>query len=261
MNTDVKGDTPYARAKELMDRLRAECPWDREQTFESIAKYTIEEAYEVVDAIEQNDMVSLKDELGDLLLQVLFHSKMAEETGAFNMDDVTDGIVEKMVRRHPHVFDVQNGGDKDIENVPDNWEKLKETERKAKGVSSRLDGVALGLPALMRAEKLQKRAAKVGFDWPNVDQVWNKLDEETLELKQAITSGDESGIEDELGDMFFTLVNLSRKLNVDPEVALRKANAKFTKRFKDVEVQAGEDMTGYSLEELEAFWVAAKTSR
>ncbi len=251
--SDIRGDTPYERAKDLMDRLRAECPWDREQTFESIAKYTIEEAYEVVDAIAQKDMPSLKDELGDLLLQVLFHSKMAEETGAFDMDDVTDGIVEKMVRRHPHVF-----GDNKIENVPDNWEKLKEAERKAKGVSSRLDGVALGLPALMRAEKLQKRAAKVGFDWPNVEQVWDKLDEETVELKQAITSGDKDEIEDEVGDMLFTLVNLSRKLKIDPEVALRKANAKFTKRFKGVEAQAGENMNGYSLEELEAFWVKSK---
>lgn len=250
---NVKGDTPYERAKDLMNRLREECPWDREQTFESIAKYTIEEAYEVVDAIEQKDMASLKDELGDLLLQVLFHSKMAEETGAFNMDDVTQGIVEKMVRRHPHVF-----GDKDVENVPDNWEKLKEAERKAKGVSSRLDGVALGLPALMRAEKLQKRAAKTGFDWPNVDQVWDKLDEETDELKTAIVSGHKTDIEDEVGDMLFTLVNLSRKLKVDPEVALRKANAKFTKRFKSVETQAGEDMSRYSLEDLEAFWVTAK---
>jgi len=252
--TGIKGGTPYERVKDLMERLRAECPWDREQTFDSIAPYTIEEAYEVADAIDQKDMTALREELGDLLLQVVFHSKLADEKGAFNLDDVTDDLVDKMVRRHPHVF-----GDEVVESVPGNWEKLKEAERVAKGQTSRLDGVALSLPALMRAQKLQKRAAKSGFDWPDLTGVWDKLEEEIAEVKDAVESNIAVDIEEELGDLFFTVVNLSRKLGVDSEVALRKANAKFSHRFKGVEARAGEKMRELDLETLETYWQAAKS--
>lgn len=249
----LTGDTPYERLKNLMTRLRNECPWDSQQTYETISKYTIEEAFEVADAIQLGDKQALKEELGDLLFQVIFYAKMAEEEQAFDLDDVIDTLVNKMVRRHPHVF-----GDQSVGSVPENWEKLKEAERIEKGQTSILDGVALGLPALMRADKLQNRAAKVGFDWPHINGVWDKLEEEITEVKQAVTTGCESEVEDEIGDVLFTVVNLSRKLNIDPEVALRKANAKFTTRFKSVEEQAGKDMKKYSLEELEAFWQTAK---
>lgn len=250
----VKGETPYERVKDLMERLRAECPWDREQTFKSIAPYTIEEAYEVADAIEQNDTESLREELGDLLLQVVFHSKLADETGAFNLDDVTDDLVEKMVRRHPHVFEAES-----VDSVPANWEKLKEAERDAKGQTSRLDGVALSLPALMRAQKLQKRAAKSGFDWPDLSGVWDKLEEEIGEVKEAVETDNPTDIEEEIGDLLFTVVNLSRKLGVDSEVALRRANAKFSHRFKGVEHRAGDSIQDLDLETLESYWQSAKS--
>lgn len=254
----LRSETPYERLKELMTRLRRDCPWDSQQSFETIAPYTIEEAYEVDDAIARKDMGELREELGDLLFQVVFHAKLAEEENAFTMDDVTNGLVDKMVRRHPHVF-----GDAESDALDINWEKMKAAERKAKGQTSRLDGVALGLPALLRAFKLQKRAAKAGFDWPDVAPVWDKLDEETEEVKAAIASGNPTEIEDEIGDMFFTLVNLSRKLKVDPEIALRKANAKFTTRFNAVESAAetgtGKSLDDFTLEEMEALWQKAKT--
>ncbi|WP_416879095.1 nucleoside triphosphate pyrophosphohydrolase [Litorimonas sp.] len=250
----VKGETPYERVKDLMERLRAECPWDREQSFESIAPYTIEEAYEVADAIEQNDMGALREELGDLLLQVVFHSKLADETGAFNLDDVTDDLVKKMVRRHPHVF-----GEENVESVPGNWEKLKEAERTAKGHTSRLDGVALSLPALMRAQKLQKRAAKTGFDWPDLSGVWDKIEEEISEVKEAVDAKNHTEMEEEIGDLLFSVVNLSRKLGVDSEVALRRANAKFSHRFRGVESRAGASIQDLDLETLESYWQDAKS--
>jgi MazG family protein len=250
-------ETPYERLKELMTRLRTDCPWDSQQSFETIAPYTIEEAYEVDDAISRGNMGELREELGDLLFQVVFHAKLAEEENAFDMDDVTTDLVEKMVRRHPHVF-----GNAESDALDINWEKMKAEERKAKGQTSQLDGVALGLPALMRAQKLQKRAAKVGFDWPSAEPVWDKIQEESDEVKSAIASGNKDAIEEELGDLLFTVVNLSRKLGVDSEIALRKANRKFTKRFTAVEAQAEADtnkaMSDYTLDELEAFWQKAK---
>lgn len=249
----VKGETPYERVKDLMERLRAECPWDREQSFESIAPYTIEEAYEVADAIEQNDMGALREELGDLLLQVVFHSKLANEIGAFNLDDVTDDLVKKMVRRHPHVF-----GEEHVKSVPGNWEGLKEAERTAKGHTSCLDGVALSLPALMRAQKLQKRAAKTGFDWPDLTGVWDKIEEEISEVKEAVEAKNNTEMEEEIGDLLFSVVNLSRKLGVDSEVALRRANTKFSHRFRGVESRAGESIQELDLETLESYWQDAK---
>lgn len=243
------GDTPYARITTLMDRLRQECPWDSEQTFETIAPYTIEESYEVMDAIERRDMTDLKNELGDLLFQVLFHAKMASEIDAFDFADVCDGLVEKMVRRHPHVFD---GADK-----PD-WDDIKAAERKNSGSARTLDGVAKSLPALMRSEKLQKRAAKRGFDWPDTEGPVEKLREEIEEVRLAVMSQNQSEIEAEIGDLLFSVVNLARKLDVEPEHALRGANAKFTSRFNFVEDSAKPNLEALSLEEMELLWQAAK---
>lgn len=257
------------RLIEIMVRLRdpeTGCPWDIEQTFETIAPYTIEEAYEVADAIEQGDMESLRDELGDLLLQVVYHTRMAEEEGLFTFEDVAAGIADKMVRRHPHVF-----GDQDIasaEAQTRNWEEQKAAERREKAAGndrpeSALDGVARTLPGLIRAEKLTKRAARVGFDWPQVDQVFNQLDEETAELKAEIEveEMDPDRLEDELGDMLFVMANLARKLKLDPEQAIRRANAKFERRFRRVEellVADGGKAETSTLEEMDAKWREAK---
>jgi ATP diphosphatase len=231
----------YARLKALMERLRRDCPWDREQTFETIAPYTIEEAYEVKDAIDRGEMGELRDELGDLLFQVLFHSILASESGAFDLDDVADGLVDKMVRRHPHVFGNAEKTD---------WEELKASERTGRT----LDGVALALPALMRAQKLQKRAAKTGFDWPDADGAYQKIVEEAAELRDA----PEAERHEEAGDLLFAVVNLVRKLGIDAESALRDGNAKFTRRFESIEDRAGGSLEGLSLDEMEAHWQAAK---
>ena len=257
------------RLLEIMVRLRdpeSGCPWDIEQTFETIAPYTIEEAYEVADAIEQGDMTSLRDELGDLLLQVVYHTRMAEEDGLFTFEDVAAGIADKMVRRHPHVF-----GDQDISSAEAqtrNWEEQKAAERREKAAgndrpASALDGVARTLPGLIRAEKLTKRAARVGFDWPEVDQVFNQLDEETAELRAEINveEMDPDRLEDELGDMLFVMANLARKLKLDPEQAIRRANAKFERRFRRVEellVADGREAETSTLEEMDEKWREAK---
>ena len=236
---------PWARLQALMLRLRTDCPWDREQTHATIAPYTIEEAYEVKEAVDRNDMDELRDELGDLLFQVLFQSQIASESGAFTLDDVAEGLVTKMVRRHPHVF-----GDAD---KPD-WDAIKAKERAGKPEARTLDGVALALPALMRAQKLQKRAAKVGFDWPDADGAYDKIAEEAAELRDA--AQDER--HEEAGDLLFSVVNLVRKLGIDAEAALRDANAKFTGRFEAVEDRAGGSVDGLSLEEMDALWEAVK---
>jgi len=257
-----------ARLRAIMARLRnpdGGCPWDLEQDFATIAPYTIEEAYEVADAIEHGDMAALKDELGDLLLQVVFHAQMAREAGHFDFDDVARGIAEKMIRRHPHVF-----GDVDIKTADAQtkaWEEHKESERAAKAVAegrrpSVLDGVAAGLPALMRALKLQRRAARVGFDWPNAADVLVKIDEELSEIKQEMSiERDAARMQDEIGDLLFACVNLARHLEVDPEAALRHANAKFERRFRGVEdrvAAAGRTPAESSLDELEAAWQQVK---
>lgn len=262
--TDITflGETPYERLKALMVRLRQDCPWDSQQSFETIAPYTIEEAYEVSDAIERKDMGDLKEELGDLLFQVLFHAQIASEASSddFDLDELSDALVCKMVERHPHVFTAREGSNTD-KIIP--WEVLKANERTAKGHESLLDDVALALPALMRAEKLQKRAARVGFDWPDLDGVFEKIDEETQELKDAIKSGNTDDIEDEMGDLIFAVTNLARKTGIDPEKALRRTNSKFSKRFRFIEAQAkaqGRNVSEMDLEEMEALWQAAKTS-
>ncbi|MET0240262.1 MAG: nucleoside triphosphate pyrophosphohydrolase [Sphingobium sp.] len=239
--------TPLAN---VMARLRdpaTGCPWDVEQDFASIAPYTIEEAYEVADAIARGDMADLRDELGDLLLQVVFHSRMAEEQGAFTLSDVIGAITAKLIRRHPHVFG-------DGAPTP-GWESIKADERKNAGAAGALDGVAVALPALMRAEKLQKRAARTGFDWTEKAAVRDKLLEELAELDAAETS---DAVEDEAGDLLFSAVNLVRHLGVDPEVALRRANLKFEARFRAMEASAGAAFAGLSLEQKEVLWVEAK---
>jgi nucleoside triphosphate diphosphatase len=243
------------------------CPWDLEQNFATIAPYTIEEAYEVADAIERRDMAALKDELGDLLLQVVFHAQMAREAGSFDFETVAAAIAEKMIRRHPHVF-----GDVSIKTADAQtaaWEDHKESERRAKAsaegrAASVLDGVAAGLPALMRALKLQRRAARVGFDWLKIADVFLKIDEELAEIKSEIENhGTPERIQDEIGDLLFAVVNLARHLNVDPEASLRHANAKFERRFRQVEErlgEAGHSASGVDLDALEALWQQVKAA-
>ena len=233
-----------------MRRLRdpeTGCAWDREQTFATIAPYTIEEAYEVVDAIERNDLADLKDELGDLQLQVVYHARIAEELGAFGIADVIETISAKMVRRHPHIF-----GD---EAHSPGWEALKAAERGQRDDQSALAGVALALPALKRAEKLQRRAARVGFDWPDVNGPKDKIHEELAEIEAAQTQDERAA---EVGDLLFSVVNLARHLDIDPEAALREAAARFEQRFRKVETLSERPLTGMSIDELEALWQRAK---
>lgn len=246
----------------IMARLRSPggCPWDLEQNFRTIAPYTVEEAYEVADAIERDDMDALKEELGDLLFQVVFHSRMAEERGAFAFADVAATISGKMERRHPHVF-----GDASVRTSAEQtgaWENQKAEERASKGAVGLLDDVPLGLPGLTRAVKLQKRASRVGFDWTAAESVLSKIHEEIDELMQASRAGDKDAVEDEFGDLLFVLANLSRHLDVDPEAAIRRTNEKFARRFRYIEEQLaakGADINKTSLEAMEDLWTEAKS--
>jgi len=243
----------------LRDPLRG-CPWDLQQSFESIAPYTLEEAYEVADAIERGDLVALQGELGDLLLQVVYHSRMAEEKDLFTFADVAAGVGEKLVTRHPHVF--ATGEMRDAEEQSRDWETRKAHERAAKAEGGALAGVPLNLPALVRAEKLQKRAARVGFDWPALPPVFAKVREELGELEREIDAGASTErVRDELGDLLFALANLARKLKLDPEQALRGTNRKFERRFAHVEArlkERGRAPERSSLEEMDAYWDEAK---
>lgn len=242
---------------EIMAKLRdpdGGCPWDIEQDFASIAPYTLEEAYEVADAIERGDMADLREELGDLLLQVVFHSQMADEQGLFDFEDVAKSINDKMVHRHPHVFDTQTGI-KTADDQVENWDNIKAAEKAEKGHSSALDDIPHNFPALLRAQKLGRKAAKTGFDWKTIEPAFDKINEESEELKQAIASQDTANIEEELGDLLFAVVNIARKIDVDAETALRKANIKFEKRFRHIEPQFKPDST---LEEMEEMWIKAK---
>jgi tetrapyrrole methylase family protein/MazG family protein/ATP diphosphatase len=245
----------------LMEKLRTKdggCPWDLEQTYASIAPYTIEEAYEVADAIAREDRADLKAELGDLLFQVVFHAQMAKEEGAFDFGDVARALVEKMRARHPHVFGEAEARDAAAQTAA--WETQKAAERVARGRSSLLDDVPLGLPGLTRAVKLQKRAARIGFDWKEARAVLDKIAEETQELVAATETGERDAIEDEFGDLLFVLANLSRHIDVDPEHAIRRANEKFSRRFRFIEetLRAEGRLGEASLDEMEALWVAAK---
>lgn len=237
-------EADISRLAAIMAQLRdpvTGCPWDVEQSFETIAPYTIEEAYEVADACTRDDMAALRDELGDLLLQVVFHARMAEERGAFALNDVIKSICDKMVRRHPHVFG-------DDATQPD-WEGIKEIERQSAGDQSALDGVALALPALLRATKLQKRAARTGFDWPDTEGPKDKVAEEIAEIAGAETAAER---EEEFGDLLFAVVNWARKSGVDAEAALRAANAKFERRFRAIETAP--DFASLSLDDKEELW-------
>lgn len=270
MSDDLSQSNPTERLRAVMAKLRdpdGGCPWDVEQTFATIAPYTIEEAYEVADAIHRGDMTALKDELGDLLLQVFFHARMAEEAGDFAYDDVAQAITDKMIRRHPHVF-----GDTDIataEAQTVHWEDLKAKERAEKGEApaedaSALDGVAIPLPALTRAEKLQKRAARIGFDWPEAAPVIAKIEEELAELRAEMAGGtSQARLEEEMGDLLFAVANLARHLKIDPETALRRGNHKFEDRFRRMEKRLrgqGRDPADAGLDEMEAAWQAEKVN-
>jgi nucleoside triphosphate diphosphatase len=258
----VSAEAELRRLLDIMAALRdpiTGCPWDKTQTFDTIAPYTIEEAYEVADAIAQRDFSALPDELGDLLFQVVYHARMAEEAGLFGFAEVAKSISDKMIRRHPHVFGDAAARDATAQTTA--WEVQKSAERAARKQSGALAGVPTALPALTRAVKLTSRAARVGFDWPDVDQVVAKLDEEIQELRAELSDADPARLTDEVGDLLFVLANLARKLNLDPETCLRHANEKFSRRFSamesDFEAQA-QPLSELSLEQMEAGWQRVK---
>ena len=256
---------PLERLLAIMARLRdpqGGCPWDLAQSFSTIAPYTVEEAYEVADAIERNDLGDLKEELGDLLLQVVFHARIAQEQGAFAFEDVARAINDKMIRRHPHVFGDQSYDTGEAQTAA--WEAMKAQERAGKGRDrSLLDDVPAGLPAMTRAVKLTKRAARVGFDWPEVSFVLEKLREEIGEMEAEIASGDKDALRGEIGDVLFVMANLARKLDIEPEDALRATNAKFARRFQFIEAalaERGRTAEESDLAEMDALWDAAKVA-
>ena len=251
------------RLLDIMRRLRdpqSGCPWDIRQDFASIAPYTIEEAYEVADAIARNDMDDLRDELGDLLLQVVYHAQMASEAGSFVFDDVHRSICDKLIRRHPHVFD--SAEVKDAQHQTQVWEDFKIEERKDKGEHSLMDGIPAGMAELQRSVKMQKRAALAGFDWPSAEPVLDKVDEEVNELREAMANIDRDDMEDELGDLLFSAVNLARKLKIDPAGALRRSNAKFEARFRAMEQLAGgqDNLKVLDLNDMESLWQTVKNA-
>jgi ATP diphosphatase len=262
----MKPSQDITRLIEIMAALRdpdTGCPWDQQQTFASIAPYTIEEAYEVADAIARGDLPHLKDELGDLLLQVVYHARMAEEQSAFAFGDVVEAVTTKMIRRHPHVFGTE--AERAAGVAPGFWDNAKAAERKDKPASGILDDVPVTLPALTRAIKLQNKAAKVGFDWPSLAPVFAKLNEEIAELEEAIATTDNgpdrAAIEEEFGDLLFVVANVARHLKLDPEAALRAANEKFTRRFRYIEAQLakrGSSPDQSDLAEMDALWDEAK---
>lgn len=254
----------FQRLVEIMARLRAPdgCPWDREQDYDSIKPYTLEETYEVMDAIDRRDFPGLAEELGDLTLQVVFYAQMAAEEGRFTVGDALDAINEKLVRRHPHVF--SDGDARSSEQVLRRWDEIKQQEKKDKGEKPKglLDGVLRAQPALTEAAQISRKAARAGFDWPEIDQVLDKVREELDELAEARNRQSADEVEGELGDLLFTLVNVARFLNVDPEQALRRTNAKFRRRFAHVEgalAEQGRDFSKSNLEEMEQLWQEAKT--
>ncbi|MEO5925955.1 MAG: nucleoside triphosphate pyrophosphohydrolase [Bryobacteraceae bacterium] len=255
-STSSQAADSFSKLVEIMARLRAPdgCPWDREQTFDTIKPYLLEETYEVLQAIDDRDWKELADELGDLLLQVVFFSQMAAEAGHFNVNDAVEAINSKLIRRHPHVFG--DGDAKTSAEVLKKWDEIKATEKvRPKGL---LASIPKALPALVEGDKIARKAAGAGFDWPNIDQVFDKLKEEVDELHEARVTGTQEEIEGEVGDLLFVVVNLARFLKVDPEQALRKTNTKFRRRFAHVEDNLGKPLKEASLEEMEALWQAAK---
>ena len=251
----------FDKLVEIMDRLREPggCPWDREQTHETLKPYLIEEAYEVIEAIESGNKDHLREELGDLLFQVVFHARLTQEQGTFDIHDVVEGISQKMVDRHPHVFG--DGSVKDAQHALSQWEEIKKAEEKNKRRESVLDGIPKTLPALLRAQRIQGRAARVGFDWEHEDQVFEKVEEEMSELRTAFHGKEVAHVEEELGDLIFTLVNLSRFLKINPEDALQKSTRKFMHRFQAIEKEAarqGKDLKEMSLQEMDRLWDEVK---
>jgi XTP/dITP diphosphohydrolase len=241
----------FARLVEIMDDLREKCPWDKKQTIQTLRQLTIEETYELADAISDNDFKSIKEELGDLLLHIVFYAKIGAEQNHFTLDEVINGICEKLIHRHPHIYsDVKVADDEEVKR---NWEKLKLKE----GKTSVLSGVPKALPSMVKAMRLQEKAKQVGFEWDTKEQVWEKVEEENKELLEAVLSGDKDKMEDELGDVFFSLVNFARFLQVDAENALERTNKKFISRFTKMETEAlkeGKYLHDMSLDEMDAIW-------
>ncbi|MGI9540526.1 MAG: nucleoside triphosphate pyrophosphohydrolase [Flavobacteriaceae bacterium] len=256
MNSKASKLEAFGRLLDVMDELREKCPWDQKQTFETLRHLTIEETYELGDAILKNDLNEIKKELGDLLLHIVFYARLGSEESAFDIADVTNDIIEKLIYRHPHIY-----GDvavSDAEEVKKNWEALKLSE----GKESVLEGVPKGLPALIKAQRMQEKAAGVGFDWNTKDQVWDKFQEELSELDDALSNGNTVDIEDEFGDVLFSLINYARFLKINPESALERTNQKFMYRFQYIEAQAkarGTSIEKLSLNQMEAFWQEAKS--
>jgi MazG family protein len=255
MNTTA---SEFQRLVQIMDELREKCPWDRKQTVQSLRQMTLEETYELADAVTENDWKSMKEELGDLLLHIVFYSKIASEQKQFSIEEVIQGISQKLISRHPHIYsDVQVGNDEDVKR---NWEKLKLKE----GKKSVIAGVPKTLPALVKAMRLQEKAKQVGFEWENKEQVWEKVKEEEAELKEAITENDRRKIEEEFGDLVFSLVNFARFLNIDAENALELTNKKFIKRFTQMEEEAmasGKSLNDMSLQEMDSIWNQIKRDK
>ena len=252
MNRKVEKQAAFVRLLEIMDDLREKCPWDRKQTFQSLRKLTIEETYELVDAILEEDMDDIKEELGDIMLHMVFYSKLGEEKGAFDIADVLNTVCEKLIERHPHIY-----GDVVVENEEDvkrNWEQIKQKS----GKKSILSGVPQSLPAMIKAYRMQEKTSQVGFEWEDADQVWEKVEEEIQEFKEVADFGEQDKIEDEFGDILFSLINYARFKNIDPEAALEKVNKKFKSRFEFIESQADKPLADMSLEEMDALWNAAK---
>ncbi len=243
----------FQRLLDIMDTLREQCPWDKVQTNESLRNLTIEETYELADALLENDTNEIKEEIGDLLLHMVFYCKIADEKGQFTIGDALETVNEKLIRRHPHIYgEVMVNGEDDVKR---NWEQIK----KAEGKKSILSGVPNSLPAMIKAYRMQDKTKQVGFEWENKEQVWEKIEEEMQELKEVINEGnDQKRIEEEFGDVLFSLVNYARYLNVDPESALEKVNKKFKSRFEYIEANAPRDLETMSLEEMDALWEQAK---
>lgn len=252
----------FERLLEVMDRLRVECPWDRKQTFESLRNNTIEETFELIDALNNSDLDNVKEELGDLLLHIVFYSKIGEEQDAFDIADVSNAIADKLIFRHPHVFGSDEDKLENDEQVTKKWEELKLEEKKnKKQKQSVLSGVPRSLPALIKAYRISHKAASAGYDWKNKVDVWEKVEEEYSELRQGIENNDKDNVEEEFGDLFFALINAARLYDVDPEAALQRCNNKFIRRFGHVEngaINSGRQLKDMSLEEMEEFWQQAK---
>jgi tetrapyrrole methylase family protein/MazG family protein len=247
----------FDRLAEIMDQLREKCPWDKKQTRQSLKPFLIEETYEILEAIDEDDPDKIKEELGDLLLQIMFHARIAREQGEFDINDVIEGISEKMLKRHPHVFGEEEFST--AEEVVEQWEERKKEEGKLR--DSVLEGVPKSMPSLLRAHRLQSRAANVGFDWEKAEDVIKKVEEEIGEFQEALTKREKDDIEDELGDIFFSLVNVARFVGINPEDALRKTISKFISRFRHLEIRAAEeglDLRQMSLEEMDKLWEEAK---